>query len=127
MSSLVIFYAFGRRATEVHVTPQGASVFRLVWDGLALAQKQFTGNDDTTRFYYPQGQVNRMSDDSSFKYYYTRDHLGSVRDVTTESGALLARFALIQLNRRPVWSARTSGGGTRRNRHRELRQRSNRH
>ncbi len=44
--------------------------------------------------------MNRMSDDVSFKYYYTRDHLGSVRDVTTATGALLARFDYDPFGRR---------------------------
>jgi hypothetical protein len=56
------------------------------------------------RFYHPQGQVNRMSDDSSFKYYYTRDHLGSVRDVTTESGALLAQKTSILPTNPRTWN-----------------------
>ncbi len=79
------------------------------------------------RFYYPQGQVNRQSDDSSFKFYYTRDHLGSVRDVTTETGALLARFALIQLNRRSDLSARAGGGRTRPGAERGVETRDRRH
>jgi RHS repeat-associated protein len=46
-------------------------------------------NDAVTLFVYPQGQVS-----GSTSYFYTRDHLGSIREMrsTGKKGAIVARF-----------------------------------
>lgn len=61
---------------------------RYVWAGEELIQERNGTTPSTiTRRYYPTG-VN----DNGIVYYTTRDHLGSVREVHTASGALAARY-----------------------------------
>ena len=69
-------------------------------DGAVTSTKQFVwipgdpqpseerdGSDSVTRRFYPQGmQVGATN------YYYTRDHLGSIREMTDGSGAIHARY-----------------------------------
>jgi uncharacterized protein RhaS with RHS repeats len=45
------------------------------------------GTNTVTKRYYPQGM--RVGTTS---YYYTRDHLGSIRELTNSSGAVQARY-----------------------------------
>src|SRR5207249_9927045 len=45
------------------------------------------GSNNVTRRYYPQGM--QMG---STNYYYTRDHLGSIRELTDNTGAVLTRY-----------------------------------
>ena len=48
----------------------------LVWDGMAILEERDASNTVIKR-YFPEGQLEGTS------YFYTRDHLGSVREVTT--------------------------------------------
>ena len=45
------------------------------------------GSDSVTKRFYAQGEQI-----GSTNYYYTRDHLGSIREVTDNSGAVQARY-----------------------------------
>jgi|GEM_PF-1400996 len=57
-----------------------------VWDGLALAeQRDGTGSTVIKRFFGQGEQI------SGVNYYFTRDHLGSIREMTDESGAIRYR------------------------------------
>ena len=58
----------------------------LLWCGTQICEARDENNNVTKR-YYPQGvQISGTS------YYYTRDHLGSVRELTGTDGAVLARY-----------------------------------
>jgi RHS repeat-associated protein len=62
------------------------STKNLIWRGADICEERDAGNTVTKR-YYPQGaQI------GSTNYYYTRDHLGSVRELTDESGAVQTRY-----------------------------------
>ena len=63
-----------------------ASVSRVVWDGQQMSQSSNAGNNITIQ-YYPQGTVI-----AGHNYYYTRDQLGSIREMVDGSGALCARY-----------------------------------
>ena len=58
----------------------------LLWCGTQICEARDENNNVTKR-YYPQGvQISGTS------YYYTRDHLESVRELTGTDGAVLARY-----------------------------------
>jgi RHS repeat-associated protein len=60
---------------------------RFLWAGNALAQERSANNEITKRFYSSGVQLANQQ-----KYYYTRDHLGSIREVTDENGTVQARY-----------------------------------
>jgi RHS repeat-associated protein len=59
---------------------------RYVWCGLQRCEERSASNAVTKR-YYGQGEVR-----GSKALYYSRDHLGSVREVTDASGAVQAQY-----------------------------------
>ncbi len=70
--------------TRVRIT----STRKFVWCGMEKCEFR-DANDAVTMFAYPQGQVI-----GSTAYFYTRDHLGSIREMrsTGKKGAVVARF-----------------------------------
>jgi len=60
-----------------------------VWDDKTPKVELNTSNTVTKRF-YPQGAINYQP--STINLFYTRDHLGSIREVTDSTGTLLARY-----------------------------------
>jgi len=95
------------RANRLATITQGTSVTTFVYDGLGRrVQEKFNGNvikqwiwanselaeerdgsNNTIKRFFPQGQeINGTA------YYYTRDHLGSVREMTDAGGNLRARY-----------------------------------
>ncbi len=78
----------GRR-TQIVEWQNGLAVAtnNYVWDGTAmLDQRDNTGTNVTRRFFVQGEQI------SGTNYYFTRDHLGSVREVDDASGVMLARY-----------------------------------
>jgi RHS repeat-associated protein len=78
----------GRR-TQIIELQNGAyvSTNNFIWDGQTLVeQRDNTGTNVVKRFFGQGEQV------SGTNYYFTRDHLGSVREVTGTSGTMLARY-----------------------------------
>jgi RHS repeat-associated protein len=70
------------------------STKNLVWVGSEICEERDASNNITKR-YYPQGmQI------SSTSYYYTRDHLGSIRELTDSSGAVQSRYDYDSYGRR---------------------------
>src|SRR5437660_2729005 len=64
------------------------STRKFVWCGMEKCEFR-DDRDAVTQFVYPQGQVSGTS-----PYFYTRDHLGSIREMrsTGRKGAIVARF-----------------------------------
>jgi len=58
-----------------------------LWIGQEIAEERNASNTVTKRF-FPQGEQQ-----SGTNYYYTRDHLGSVREMCSSSGAIVARYS----------------------------------
>ncbi len=74
------------RATLQNTAQVVTSTKQFVWDGNTLAEERDASNNVTRRF-YPQGeQIAGVS------YFYTRDHLGSVREMVDTTGAVRARY-----------------------------------
>jgi RHS repeat-associated protein len=62
------------------------STKQFIWCGNELCEERDASNAVTKRF-YPLGQQI-----SATSYYYTRDHLGSIREMTDGSGTIQARY-----------------------------------
>ena len=78
---------FGRRVQLVEKnngTVTGTK--RLVWAGMALAEERSSLNAVTKRFFGGGEQI------AGVNYYFARDHLGSVREMTDASGTVVARY-----------------------------------
>jgi RHS repeat-associated protein len=84
--------AFGRRVKIVEKTGSGAitSTKQFVWAGGSICEERDANNNVTKRF-FPEGQINYTSTTNT-ELFYTRDHLGSVREVTDKTGLLRARY-----------------------------------
>jgi RHS repeat-associated protein len=62
------------------------STKQLVWNGATLAEERNVSNTVTKNF-YAQGEMIGTS-----SYFYSRDHLGSIREMTDSSGNIQARY-----------------------------------
>ncbi len=58
-----------------------------LWIGQEIAEERDTNNNVTKRF-FPQGEQQ-----AGTNYYYSRDHLGSVRELLNSSGTIVARYS----------------------------------
>jgi RHS repeat-associated protein len=62
------------------------STRKFVWSGMEKCEFR-DANDAVTLMAYPQGQYVGVT-----KYFYFRDHLGSIREMMRANGTLVARF-----------------------------------
>lgn len=60
---------------------------RSLWDGQAIAEERDSAGATVTKRYFAQGVQIR-----SANYYYSRDHLGSIREVTDGTGTIQACY-----------------------------------
>jgi RHS repeat-associated protein len=83
--------AFGRRTAEFRDSVRARE---WIWDGFELIQER-DGSGRVTRNYYLRGELR-----DGVPLYYTRDHLGSVREMVDASGSVRARYGY------DAWGAR---------------------
>jgi RHS repeat-associated protein len=62
------------------------STKQFIWNGTSMAEERDVSNVVTRRFYAEGEQI------SGGNYYYTRDHLGSVREMAGPAGAIRAQY-----------------------------------
>jgi RHS repeat-associated protein len=67
-----------------------ASTKQFVWNGLAILEER-DGSNAVKRRYYAQGEQ-RVGGSDAGLYYYTKDQLGSIRELTDSTGAVRARY-----------------------------------
>ena len=60
---------------------------RFIWDGNTLVEQRNATSTTAAQRYLPQGVQQGTS-----KFFYTRDHLGSIREVVNNSGGVIARY-----------------------------------
>jgi RHS repeat-associated protein len=86
--SLFTYDGLGRRVQIVEYANGVAyATNKFIWDGQTLAeQRDVTGAVVTKRFFGEGEQV------SGTNYFFTRDHLGSVREVMNTAGVMQARY-----------------------------------
>jgi RHS repeat-associated protein len=84
----------GRRVCIRELDPDTNQVLQVtsdkkyLWDGVEIAEERTTDGGTVLRRFYEQGFV----DTDGTALYYTRDHLGSVRELTDGSQAIRARY-----------------------------------
>jgi len=86
---------FGRRVKMVEkFNGTITDTKQFIWDGTQIAEERDGANNVTKRFYSQGEQIAGSS------YYYTRDHLGSVREMTDAAGNVRARYEYDPYGRR---------------------------
>lgn len=85
--SLFTYDGLGRRVQIIEKTNGVAYVTnKFVWDGqIMVEQRDLTGTNVTKRFFGGGEQI------SGTNYYFTQDHLGSVREMVNSAGAIQYR------------------------------------
>jgi RHS repeat-associated protein len=72
-------------------SPGPTSVKTFVWSGNSIAEERDSTGANVTKRFFAEGEQ-RIGGTDSGKYYYTRDHLGSVREVSDASGLLKGQY-----------------------------------
>ena len=87
-STTMSYDGVGRRVQILESGSSGAvtSTKNLIWDGMNICEEK-NASGTITKSYFPQGV--RLGGSN---YYYTRDHLGSVRELTDASATVQARY-----------------------------------
>lgn len=86
--------ALGRRVKIEEKDSGGTptSTKQFVFDGMEEVEQR-DGNNNVTKRYFPEGfQIITNSPFQIANYSYTRDHLGSIREIVDGSGALVSRY-----------------------------------
>jgi RHS repeat-associated protein len=88
-SSLFAYDGLSRRVQIVEKNASGAitSTKNYLWIGQEMAEERDASNTVTKRF-FPQGEQQ-----AGVNYYYTKDHLGSTREMCSSTGAIVARYS----------------------------------
>lgn len=81
-------------AQEVQIVVQPASstplVRNFIWAGSRIVE-EWDANYNVKKRFFPEGEQ-RIGGTDAGKYYYTRDHLGSIREVTNSTGVVKGRY-----------------------------------
>ena len=80
-----------RVAIRQRVNGSEVAFRRFVWSGSEICEERDAAGAVTKR-YFPQGMKVETGTNAG-NYFYTRDHLGSVRELTDASGNVRARYA----------------------------------
>ena len=75
-----------------------------VYDGMERLEERDAAGTTSLRRFFPQGEQ-RLGGADAGNYFYTRDHLGSVRELVDAAGAVRARYKYA------VWGERTKLAG----------------
>jgi RHS repeat-associated protein len=71
-------------------TSSVANAKTFVWCGNQICEERDATGGTVTKRFFAEGEQLIASDAAN--YYYTRDHLGSIREVTSSLGSLVARY-----------------------------------
>ena len=72
-------------------SPGPTSVKIFVWSGNTIAEERDSTGANVTKRFFAEGEQ-RVGGTDAGNYYYTRDHLGSVREVTDAFGTLQGQY-----------------------------------
>ncbi|GHU04913.1 hypothetical protein AGMMS49960_21110 [Betaproteobacteria bacterium] len=83
----------GRRIAAIETSGTSQTETRYTWCGDVICQTR-DGNDKPTNYYYGEGSFRQTGASATVgeKRYYAKDHLGSVRDVLTQTGTQIASY-----------------------------------
>jgi len=88
-SSTFAYDGVSRRIQIVDTSASGtATTKNYLWIGQEIAEERASNGTTVTKRFFPQGEQQ-----SGTNYYYTRDHLGSVREMLNSSGTIVARYS----------------------------------
>jgi len=92
-SSLFAYDGLSRRVQIVEKNSSGSvtSTKNDLWIGQEIVEERDASNAVTKRF-FPQGEQQIVSGTAT-PYYYTSDHLGSVREMCDSSGSIVSRLS----------------------------------
>lgn len=86
--SLFTYDGLGRRVEDIEETNRVAYVTnKFIWDGQALLEQRGNAGTNAVRRFFSQGEQI-----SGTNYYFTSDHLGSIREVVNSSGVVESRY-----------------------------------
>ena len=83
-----IYDGFFRRVAE---KLNGAVIKRFLWNGFQIAEQRDAAGTTIKKRYYPQGEQRLNSSDAG-NYFYSRDHLGSIREMTDSTATVRVRY-----------------------------------
>jgi RHS repeat-associated protein len=88
-STLFCYDGLSRRTKIIEKNSSNTvtSTKNYLWIGSEITEER-DASDNVTKRFFPQGEQQ-----SGTPYYYTRDHLGSVREVLNSSGSITARYS----------------------------------
>ena len=107
-----IAWTYNGNGQRVLETLNGTASKRFLWDGIALLLEK-TPTHTITKKYYGDGEQ-RIGGSDAGNYFYTRDHLGSIREVIKQDGTLQARYDYDAYGKRSIiyQNAAYLGGST---------------
>jgi RHS repeat-associated protein len=78
---------------RVNLRPSGSviSAKTFVWCGNQICEERDSTGSTVTKRFFADGEQ-RIGGSDAGNYYYSRDHLGSIREVTDSTGALKAQY-----------------------------------
>jgi RHS repeat-associated protein len=86
---------FGRRVKIVEMNNSTVTnTKKFIWYGAQLAEERADNNNVTKRFFAEGEQIGGVN------YYFTKDHLGNIREMTDSTGAIRARYDFDPFGRR---------------------------
>jgi len=98
-ASGVTGFVYDGKGRRVQETQNGTIIKQWVWCGGAQPCEERDGTNNVTKRFYKEGeQLNGIA------YFWTRDHLGSVREMTDSAGNLVARYDFDPYGRRTLVS-----------------------
>ena len=91
-SSLFAYDGLSRRVqiVEKNSSSMVTSTKNYLWIGQEMAEERDGSNAVTKRF-FSQGEQQIIGDTSTV-FYYTKDHLGSIREMCSSTGSIVARY-----------------------------------
>jgi RHS repeat-associated protein len=79
------------RVTVQPYPPPPTVVKNFVWCGNQICEERDSTGSTVTKRFFAEGEQ-RVGGSDAGNYYYSRDHLGSIREVTDSTGALKSQF-----------------------------------
>jgi RHS repeat-associated protein len=96
--SEISYDGFGRRARiREKVSGVVTNDTTFLWAGVEICESRDSTGSTTLRKLFPQGEVAGNN-----KYFYTKDHLGSVREVVDSAGNVVSQYAYDPYGKRSV-------------------------
>jgi RHS repeat-associated protein len=91
-SSEFSYDGLGQRVEDVEETNDAAvSTNYFLWCNNDICQERDSTGSNVLRRLYPQGEV-VIAGGNKTNYFYTQDHLGSIREATDSAGSLVTRY-----------------------------------